>query len=290
MACRKITLKEEVMFATSLRAKSNGKRKHMRFLTILLLAAVAVFFTIGDAALAKRKKKNSEELDEVNVFIEWNSSDEDHGIQFFWDSEGFTRMMVFNERRKKVLDVYTKKNIKKQGLTEVAIESVEPEESEQTREQFFRRFPAGEYKFWGRSIEGGWLYGEAEFTHDILEPVVFDSTDLPDIEWVEPEVDDETGNPLDVVGYEIVIELVVPVLDELGDPVVDEEGELEEQVFKETTTLPAGVTMYTVSDTFMDLIESFDPVDIIELKVEILAEEESGNKTITEEALIEPGE
>jgi hypothetical protein len=107
---------------------------------------------------------------------------------------------------------------------------------------------------------------------------------------VEPEVDDETGNPLDVVGYEIVIELVVPVLDELGDPVVDEEGELEEQVFKETTTLPAGVTMYTVSDTFMDLIESFDPVDIIELKVEILAEEESGNKTITEEALIEPGE
>lgn len=278
------------MSATSLREKSNGKRKHMRLLAIVLLAAVAVFFTMGDTALAKRKKKNSEELDEVNVFIEWNSSDEDQGIQFFWDSEGFTRMMVFNNKGKKVLDINTKRSIKKQGLTEVAIESVEPEEIEQSRQQFFNRFPAGEYEFWGRSIEGDWLYGEAEFTHNILEPVVFDSTDLPDIEWVEPEVDDETGDALDVVGYEIVIELVVPVLDEFGDPVVDEEGELEEQVFKETTTLPAGVTMYTVSDTFMDLIESFDPEDIIELKVEILAEEESGNKTITEEALNEPGE
>ena len=74
------------------------------------------------------------ELDEAKVFIEWNTTDGDQGIQFFWDSDGFTRMIVFNERGKKVLDIETKNSVKKQGLTEVAIESVEPDESEQTLE------------------------------------------------------------------------------------------------------------------------------------------------------------
>lgn len=269
------------MFATNLRENSNGKRKCMRLLTILLLTAVAVFFTMGDNALAKKKKKKSVELDEAKVFIEWNSTDRDHGMQFFWDSDGFTRMMVFNDRGKLFLDVNSKKNLKKQGLTEVAIESVEPEESEQSRRQFFRRFPEGDYRFWGRSIEGGWLWGEAEFTHDLLEPVEFDlPITLPNISWEEPLVDDETGEPLDVVGYEIVIELVVLV--------VDEDDEEEEVVFKETTTLSADFTTYVVSDTFMTLIGSFDLEDIFELKIEILADEPSGNRTITEIALIEP--
>lgn len=257
------------MLSTKVREKSVGKMRSMRLLTIILLTAVALFFTMGESALAKGWKKKAEKLDPVKVFIEWNSEDSDHGIQFFWDSDGFTRMMVFNESGKKVLDITTKNGVKDQGLTETAIESVEPPESEQTRDQFFERFPEGWYHFWGRSSEGGWLYGKAYFSHDILEPAVLDLDDFfPDgeIKWTEPESDDETGESLEVVGYEIVIELVLA----------------DERVYKETTTLPAGTRGYVVSETFMELIDN-PSGEIDELKVEILAEEPTGNKTISEE-------
>jgi hypothetical protein len=46
------------MVATNLGENSNGKRKHLRLLTILLLTAATVFFTMGETALAKKKKKN----------------------------------------------------------------------------------------------------------------------------------------------------------------------------------------------------------------------------------------
>lgn len=242
----------------------------MRLSTIILLTAVALSFTMGQSALAKGWKKKADELDPVKVFIEWNSSDEDQGIQFFWDSDGFTRMIVFNERGKKVLDIETKNSVKDQGLTEVAIESVEPDESEQTLEEFFERFPEGTYKFWGRSVDKGWLYGEADFTHDLVEPVEIDLSGWPTIMW-EPEEDG-----LEVVGYEVVVELVIKEAD-------NEDG--DERVFKQTTTLPEFVEQLTISPEFVRLIgfyEGSEEWDVEELKVEILADEESGNRTITE--------
>jgi len=259
------------MLSTKVREKSAGKKGSMRLLAIILLTAVAVFFAMGESALATGWKKKAEELDNVNVFIEWNTSDGDQGLQFFWDSDGFTRMIVFNESGKKVLDIETKKSVKDQGLTEVAIESVEPDESEQTLQEFFDRFPEGAYKFWGRSIEGGWLYGEADFTHDLANPVTIDLSDWPTIMWTP-------GGGADVVGYEVVVEMVVK-------EVVEDVEDGEERVFKQTTTLPEFVEQLTVSAEFVRLIgfyEGSEDWEVEELKVEILADEESGNRTITE--------
>jgi hypothetical protein len=251
------------MLSTKVGKKSVGKMRSRQLLTIILVAAVAVFFAMGESALAKGRKKNAEELDPVNVFIEWNTTDGDQGIQFFWDSDGFTRMMVFNDSGKKVLDINTKNSVKDQGLTEVAIESVEPDESEQTLEEFFERFPEGIYTFWGRSIDKGWLFGEAEFTHDLAEPVTIDLINWPTIMW-------EPGGGAPVVGYEVVVELVVNIDD-------------EEVVYKQTSTLPPEIQELTVSEEFADFIEdALDEEIVEELKVEILADEESGNRTITE--------
>lgn len=256
------------MSLIKLRENSMGMRRHMRLLAIILLTAVAVIFTMGESALAKGWKKKAKELDPVNVFIEWNTTDEDQGIQFFWDSDGFTRMIVFNESEKKVLDIETKNSVKDQGLTEVAIESVEPDESEQTLEEFFERFPEGTYKFWGRSIDKGWLYGEADFTHELADPVEIDLSDWPTITWGPGE------DGADVVGYEVVVELVV---------LVEVDGEDVERVFKQTTTLPEFVEQLTVSPEFVRLIGYYEKrEEVEELKVEILADEESGNRTITE--------
>jgi hypothetical protein len=245
-----------------------------KVLVSILVIAVAVFLIMGGSALAQPEE---EELEDASVFIEWNSSDEDQGLQFFWDSEGFTLMEVFNEDEQKVLRLKTFKKVKKQGLTETAIESVEPGPEEQTLQQFLNRFPEELYTFEGELKEGGvvtkTITGAADLTHDLLEPVVFTKINLPVIEWTEPTEDYLTGDPLDVVGYELVVELVIEVN---GD----------ERVFKETTNYPAGVTKHIVGNRFMKLIKN-PPGDIIEGKVEILADEPSGNRTITEEAFIE---
>ena len=253
------------MLSTKVRDKSTGKMRSMRLLAIILLTAVAVFFTMDESALAKGWKKKAEELDPVNVFIEYNSSDEDQGLQFFWDSDGFTRMMVFNESGK-VLDIKTNKGVKDQGLTEIAIESVEPDVSEQTLEEFFERFPEGTYKFWGRSIDNGWLYGEAELTHNLLRPAILNFDDFPLIQWTEPE---------GTVRVEVVVEAVIM------------EGD-DEAVYKQTTTLQPDIKELTVSDEFIDMVaEARANGELIVLKVEVLLDEESGNRTITEETLFE---
>ncbi len=65
----------------------------------LHLGMAALIFVFGKTASAGGSEV---ELDEAEVFIEWNSTDTDFGIQFFWDSSGFTEMEVRNEEGKKV--------------------------------------------------------------------------------------------------------------------------------------------------------------------------------------------
>lgn len=204
------------------------------------------------------------ELDEAEVFIEFNSTDDDRGIQFFWDGEPWKWMRVKNGCRQAVLDVIAQRNVSAQGLTEGFFESAEPTSEELTADEFLARFPEGDYKFWGKTLDGCRLVGEAELTHDLPIPVELD-IDFPSIEWTQPE-----GGP-DVVGYEVVVELVVL-----------EDG--DERVFVDTATFPGTVYEFEVSPQFQDLIEEAEDAETIEeLKVEVIATEASGNKTITEE-------
>jgi hypothetical protein len=249
------------------RKGGNAMKKHIIIIPVFLVAVVALFLTMGESAMGQ----DPVELDEAEVFIEWNSTDGDHGIHFFWDSEGFTQMTVTNSGG--LLAMSTGGNVFDQGLTETAIESVEPPESEQTRAEFFARFPEGTYTFEGTSIDDEDIEGDAEFTHDLLEPVVFTKISLPVIEWDEPELNDVTGLPLEVVSTELVVELVV---------LVEEDGEEEELVLTETTIYPAGVTKHIVGNRFMEVIKN-PPGEIDELKVEILVKEPSGNISITEQ-------
>jgi hypothetical protein len=246
--------------------KSNGMKRQMLLLPVFLVAVVALVFTMPGTASAWE----TIELDEAKVFIEWNSRDDDYGIHFFWDGEPWKRMRVRNHRGKKVLDVRTRKNLRQQGLTEGFFESAEPETSELSLAEFLERFPEGEYTFRGRSNEGDRLVGEAEFTHNIPDPPNVTAptesgnpADIASIVW-------DAGGP-DIVGYEVVAELVLEVDD-------------EEIVYVNTATLPGTATMFTASPEFVAL--TGDP-DLVEAKVEVIAIEESGNKTITEVVVFE---
>jgi hypothetical protein len=108
------------------------------------------------------------------------------------------------------------------------------------------------------------LLGDAELTYDFPTPPDLNLEDFPEVAmWDQP------NEGAEVVGYEAVVELEVLV-----------DG--DEQVFKETATLPAGARAYKTSRTFLRLINSFPEEQIEELKFELLAQEESGNKIIVE--------
>ena len=99
---------------------------------------------------------------------------------------------------------------------------------------------------------------------------------------IEPdELPDCIDGPADlIVGYEAVFELVV-----LEDD--------EEQVYKETAILPADAEIFTASPEFTQLAVEAENAAIggtiegAELKVEVIAKEESGNSTITEIGVFE---
>jgi hypothetical protein len=205
------------------------------------------------------------ELDEAEVYIEWNSTDTDYGIQFFWDSGGFTRMTVRNESGQKALDVRTRKNVRQQGLSEGFFESVEPPSDEVSMEEFFARFPEGDYSFEGKGIEGERLEGETEFTHSLPTPPVNLSPPagaqvshqgfLASFDHLE--VDTE-GDPLPVEFYVVVVEK------EDDDPIL--------QVYE--VILRPGQTSVWVPEEFLEPDTDY--------KLEVIAQEESGNRTISE--------
>lgn len=275
------------MFSAKVKEKSIGKMKQMCLLAVLLVAVAALIMgTDAPQALASgwSIEECEEGLDESAVFFEFNSTDCDVGIQFFWDGEPWKWMIVKDKHGRAVLDVFPLRNVRAVGLTEGRFEGNEPrlidEEAECDLEDddvleairnFIRQYKKGKYTFKGMAVEDRCLLlGDTELTYDILRPVELELEEFPFIEWTAPPAGGLFGASPTVVGYEIVVELVVENSDE--------------RVFKETVTFPADVTEYTVSEEFTTLIEDSILAGIVtELKVEIVADEESDNRTITEE-------
>jgi hypothetical protein len=150
------------------------------------------------------------------------------------------------------------------------MESVEPTLDEVPLAVFFNRFPEGTYTFRGRSPEGVKLAGRAEFTHVLpAGPVLVTPVPMRDeecatdvaiptlIAW-EPVTTTFFGEPLDVTGYEVIIE-----------------G--EDSTFDVHIPASAG-TQITV------------PAEVLhpgtEYAYEVLAIEEGGNQTISETCFV----
>ena len=220
------------------------------------------------AADGPRRAAPPVELKEATMIIEYNDSAEDVGVQFFLDSEGWREIEIFDPRGKEVFSAEAEGALMAQGGgTELFLESVEPPLSELPLAKFFRRFPEGTYKFRGIDTKGNRLVGEAEFTHDVpagpevLKPMPAPGAECEEnvpvndviVEW-EPVTEDVDGDPLTVVGYEVIVEN-----DDLNFDV----------------KFPAGLGT-----------ELHVPRELLlpghEYIGEVLAVEESGNQTITE--------
>ena len=237
----------------------------MKQTSLYFLSAPVLAVVLGSAPWNSVDDDPAEEieLDEAAVFIEFNSTDGDFGIQFFWDGEPWRRMKVEDEDDRTVLRVQAAQNVAAQGLTEGFFESAEPPTSVLNMQQFFARFPEGEYEFEGRTLNGEELEGETEFTHVLpappsnLWPTDGDEVDhtLPLVVSFDAVTQDLDGNPLSPELYEVVVET-----DSRDFSIVVDGDDPAPSV-----TIPP---------------EFLDPAT--EYKFEVIVQEESGNRTISE--------
>ncbi len=232
---------------------------HIKLLALVSGAALAV-------ALAPAPQGATIQLDEAAVFIEYNSTDQDVGIQFAWDGEPWKTMRVLAPDSRTALHVKAGKGVKEQGLTEGFFESGEPSLVDLPWQDFLDRFPEGEYAFQGTTLEGDRLEGKAAFSHlmpaapvnlspahDGLVPAL---APLP-ISF-DPVTQDLQGGPLDPELYEVVVESE-------GDP---------RRTFSITLPGDTNTPMVTLPHDFM--------LPATQYKLEVIVQAENGNRSITE--------
>jgi hypothetical protein len=195
----------------------------IEFDNIRRCALVAIVLAVSTAVAAqsdKNTERNSVPLTAATMIIEYNASAKDIGVQFFLDSEGWRAIEIFDPEGRQIFGAQTTGRLTRQGGgTELFLESVEPEVADLPIERFFRRFPAGIYKFQGRDNDGNQLTGQAAFSHDIpagpkiVMPIPARGAEcavnVPArgavIAW-NPVTESITGDTLKIVRYEVIIE------------------------------------------------------------------------------------
>ncbi len=195
---------------------------------------------------------------DAKMFIEFNSSAEDIGVQVFLDGEPWRRVKIINPDGVRLLEIETLGDIRELGLTELFFESNEPELIKLPLEEFQAHFPEGDYRFSGKTIEGDDIRATAIFTHVIPDGAVILTPS--DGEIVDPDntviswepVADPPGSA--IRGYQIIVET----------------GPFAEFMVK----LSANTTSVKVPPEFLHPGRDYN--------FEILSIETGGNQTITE--------
>ncbi len=207
-------------------------------------------FTAGDPV----------EFARTRMYIEFNASAGDVGVQVDMDGDPWRQLRVFNPAGKLIMEVKGKKALALQGFTELFFESSEPPLATLPLPVFFARFPEGEYEFEGVTIEGEEIEGTAIFTHAIPQkPVVLmppqGSVQDPKntvVVWLP--VPNPPGS--EIVAYQVTVTQDLEVL--------------PQRVF--SVHVPAGTMSVKVPPQFMQKDAEYE--------FEVLAIEAGGNQTI----------
>lgn len=213
----------------------------------------------GSARLHRAHQGRQIPFSEARIIIEFNATDQDVGIQIFLDAEGWEEVEVFGPNGAMIFDVSAEGSVGELGVTELFFESEEPSLDDLPLAEFLALFPAGEYRFMGKTVEGDRLTGTATLTHAIPDGPVL----------VSPEENAVVDRNRTVVRWN-------PVADPPGSRIVQYEVivEREDPLRTFSAKVPATVTSVTVPPEFLE--------PGTEYKFEVLAVEQGGNQTIRE--------
>ena len=238
------------------------------------------FALAGILASAPTAAQQETPFDEAQVFFELNDTDGDLGIHALVDGDAWRLLNIWDPNELKLLNILVTGRLRRQGLTELFFESAEPPFDELPPEQFFARFPEGQYEIEGLTLEGEELESEVDVSHVMpAPPVARISGKVP--------AENCDATPLPVVGEPAVLrwQEVTQSHPQIGTPGVDVEVERyevviegEDEEFVLDAILPPGVREFRIPSA---LTESGD-----EIKFEIIVREENGNQTAIESCYI----
>ena len=236
--------------------------RHIRRLSVFLLAMVALILP----AAAPEGWAAPIPFSKAKTIFEFNSSGPDLCIQVSLDGEPWNEITIVDPKGRIILEVEAAGRLSNFGLTELFAESNEPNFEDVPPEDILARFPAGVYKFFGKTVEGDKLVGTATLTHAIpngpsgLSAGVINGNRV--ISWVAPPpVSSLTGLKIDIVGYQVIVERADN--NQLG---------AAPRIFD--VKLPGAKTSVTVPPEFLESKTQY--------KFEVLAIEAGGNQSITE--------
>lgn len=282
------------MFSAKVREKSIEMTKHMRVLHFFLVAVMVIILAAAAPKVWAEDNGEESSFEEANIYFELNDTDGDLGIHALIDGEAWKRLEIEDPRERKMLNIFVQGRLRRQGLTELFFESAEPTFDELSPKRFFRRFPEGEYKIEGTTLEGEELESTVFLSHVMpAPPEVYLSRSIGVKQVPAAEGCDAEELPVFKVGKPVIINWY-PVTDshpDLGKPGDIEVHnyevvvEIDDTPWETSIILPSDVTSFQVPPEILDLVE-FDEEGEAEVKFEILVREASGNQTAVESCFV----
>ena len=254
-----------------------GMRKGIGLPALFLMAVVAL--SLG----ASTPTVSAAEFSEAELFFELNDTDGDLGIHASIDGGPYSKLEIEDPNGRVILLLRAQGRLARQALTQLFFESAEPSFDELDPEEFFQRFPEGEYEISAIPLEGDELEATVELSHVLAAPVGgVEVNDQPAAENCDsdplPSVD---GNQQIIIDWDPVTESH-PEIGESGPvEIVRYQFFVEQGDLKFAVDLPPDMTEFEVPSEIIALGNTDNP-----FKFEIIARTTSNNNTAIENCFI----
>jgi hypothetical protein len=229
-------------------------------LTLAAVSAAAVAVSGGSATTrpaAEAAKRTPLRFEQHELYIEYNATDGDAGLQLAADAEDWKRFTLLDTKGKVLIDVRAEGRLRRPfGLSELFLEASEPPFAKVPFRTFKKRFPHGTYRFRGVASNGRRLAGSDRLS--FMVPAA-------------PKVTFPTkGAQVDPDGFKVTWE---PVTRPRGVKIVTYQVIVNQGSRELSMYLPPNATSATIPGEFLE--------PGTETGGELLARERSGNQTIT---------
>src|SRR4029079_12308288 len=110
------------------------------FLVVTATVGVALAATGGGESKGRAAKKPLD-FEASDLYIETNNTDKDAGLQLFADAEQWKRFKLLDTNGHEMININTKGQVHKVGLSELVMEASEPSFDEVPLSKFKKQFP-----------------------------------------------------------------------------------------------------------------------------------------------------
>jgi hypothetical protein len=265
------------MFFEKVGEKTTKRERRERSSGLLFFAVITLMMGFSTADCRAEADEDEIPFAVATLYFELNDTDGDLGIHALIDGEPWKTLKIEGPNEKELLDIRIQRRLRRQGLTEIFFESAEPGFDELSPEDFFRRFPEGEYEIEVETLDRQEMESTAWVTH--VMPAPPDNISLNNL----PAAEDCDAADLPAVSAPVIIrwDPVTPSHPEIGRSGVEIDVEKYQVVVSEedlgvvlSVDLPPTETEFEVPEDFTNLSNAF--------KFEILVRETNGNQTAVE--------